>query len=130
MLSSNIFFINNVYSYDKNAYGSVLKGASFWNTYSSKYGANTNLAGADLSNKNLTGYSFKNINLRNAKFNNSNLKDVNFYGADLGAATFKNANLEGADFRNAKFGYGTRFDGANLKKANFTDLKHFIAIVG
>eukprot|EP00871_Galdieria_phlegrea_P004971 jgi/Galph1/5475/GphlegSOOS_G4163.1 len=96
-----------------------------------------NLNGADFSEQNLDGISFQQSLLRSADFHKSSLVSASFFGAELSYANLEDvdltaANLELADLRHAnlrnavlKGAYvsgNTRFEGADIEGADFSDV--------
>jgi uncharacterized protein YjbI with pentapeptide repeats len=94
------------------------------------------LVGADFSGRDLTDASFTKANLRNTNFSNTNLQGVSFFSANLEAANLEGANLSyatldtarltNANLKNAvlegAFAFNTKFDGALIEGADFTDI--------
>ncbi|WP_239125256.1 pentapeptide repeat-containing protein [Leptolyngbya sp. CCY15150] len=95
-----------------------------------------NLVDSDFSHRVLTDSSFTKANLRNSDLSYSDLRGVSFFGANL-----ENTNLEGADLSYATldtarlvrsnltnavlegaFAFNTKFDGATISGADFTDV--------
>lgn len=95
-----------------------------------------NLVDSDFSHQVLTDSSFTKANLRNSNFSytnlrgvslfGANLENVNLEGADLSYATLDSARLVRANLKNAvlegAFAFSTKFDGATIDGADFTDV--------
>lgn len=94
------------------------------------------LIGADFSGQVLTDSSFTKANLRQANLSHTDLQGVSFFGANLEAANLEGANLTNATLDTARlvnanlkgavlegaFAFNTRFDGAQIEGADFTDV--------
>ncbi len=94
------------------------------------------LLGADFSGRDLTDSSFSKAYLRQSNFSGANLSGVSFFAANLESANFTGANLSNATLDSARlikanltnanlegaFAANTRFDGATIDGADFTDV--------
>ncbi|WP_228035541.1 pentapeptide repeat-containing protein [Oculatella sp. LEGE 06141] len=94
------------------------------------------LIGVDFSGRSLTDSTFTKANLRESDFSRADLRGVSFFGANLEGANLEEANLsfatlDTARFSNANlknvvlegaFAFNTKFDGAVIDGADFTDV--------
>ena len=79
-----------------------------------------NLRGCNLAGVDATGADFTEANLRGCNMVGVYASGANFTSADLCSATLAGANLQEANFSAADFLTGTKFAGANVRRARFT----------
>lgn len=91
------------------------------------------LRGQDLSGVNLSKADLRDADLSDARLDGGNLSEANLTGAQLNGASLQRANISyanftiskasGADFREAIGAASATFIHADLRKANFNDVK-------
>ena len=89
---------------------------------------NTSLEYANLEGANLEGAVFDTVYLNYANLEGANLKGVNFIAVEAQQADFRNADLSNSTalsqtLKNNKYYYPPRFDHADFRGANLTNIK-------